>query len=161
MSISSNAIKEISTNTKKLTDDNSNLAKMIEELQKVMIEDTKYQQIVNQLTNTINTLKENTITFDKTTNKLNEWVKNQMNFNEGVAVLIHKLNDVKNVKDINEIFWKNFEIQLNKGVSTLEKATRGLSDELENINETYYQQLNDLLKNFDNALRRVIDNNRK
>ena len=84
-----------------------------------------------------------------------------MNFNEGVAVLIHKLNDVKNVKDINEIFWKNFEIQLNKGVSTLEKATRGLSDELENINETYYQQLNDLLKNFDNALRRVIDNNRK
>lgn len=161
LSISSNAIKEISTNTKKLTDDNSNLAKMIEELQKVMINDTKYQQIVNQLTNTINTLKENTITFDKTTNKLNEWVKNQMNFNEGVAVLIHKLNDVKNVKDINEIFWKNFEIQLNKGISTLEKATRGLSDELENINETYYQQLNDLLKNFDNALRRVIDNNRK
>ena len=161
LSISSNAIKEISINTKKLTDDNSNLAKIIEELQKVMIEDTKYQQIVNHLTNTINTLKENTITFDKTTNKLNEWVKNQMNFNEGVAVLIHKLNDVKNVKDINEIFWKNFEIQLNKGVSTLEKATRGLSDELENINETYYQQLNDLLKSFDNALRRVIDNNRK
>ena len=126
-----------------------------------MIEDTKYQQIVKELTTTINTLKENTSAFDKTTNKLNDWVKNQMNFNEGVAVLIHKLEDVKNVKDINEIFWNNFEKQLNQALTSLNKATTGLSDELENMNSIYYQQLNDMLKNFDSALRRAIDNNRR
>ena len=134
---------------------------MIKELQKVMIEDTKYQQIVKELTTTINTLKENTSAFDKTTNKLNDWVKNQMNFNEGVAVLIHKLEDVKNVKDINEIFWNNFEKQLNQALTSLNKATTGLSNELENMNSIYYQQLNDMLKNFDSALRRAIDNNRR
>ena len=160
-SISADAAKEMSVNTKRLTDDNSNLAKMIKELQKVMIEDTKYQQIVKELTTTINTLKENTSAFDKTTNKLNDWVKNQMNFNEGVAVLIHKLEDVKNVKDINEIFWNNFEKQLNQALTSLNKATTGLSDELENMNSIYYQQLNDMLKNFDSALRRAIDNNRR
>ena len=160
-SISADAAKEMSVNTKHLTDDNSNLAKMIKELQKVMIEDTKYQQIVKELTTTINTLKENTSAFDKTTNKLNDWVKNQMNFNEGVAVLIHKLEDVKNVKDINEIFWNNFEKQLNQALTSLNKATTGLSNELENMNSIYYQQLNDMLKNFDSALRRAIDNNRR
>lgn len=160
-SISADAAKEMSVNTKRLTDDNSNLAKMIKELQKVMIEDTKYQQIVKELTTTINTLKENTSAFDKTTNELNDWVKNQMNFNEGVAVLIHKLEDVKNVKDINEIFWNNFEKQLNQALTSLNKATTGLSDELENMNSIYYQQLNDMLKNFDSALRRAIDNNRR
>ena len=160
-SISADAAKEMSVNTKRLTDDNSNLAKMIKELQKVMIEDTKYQQIVKELTTTINTLKENTSAFDKTTNKLNDWVKNQMNFNEGVAVLIHKLEDVKNVKDINEIFWNNFEKQLNQALTSLNKATTGLSNELENMNSIYYQQLNDMLKNFDSALRRAIDNNRR
>jgi hypothetical protein len=55
--ISSNAIKEITTNTTKLTDKNSHLSRLIQELQKVMIEDTRYQEIMKKLTDTVNTLK--------------------------------------------------------------------------------------------------------
>src|SRR5690606_39192956 len=89
--ISAKAIKEITENTTKLTNENSHLTKLIEELQKVMIDDTKFQEIVDKLTSTVDTLKENTEAFDETTNKLNNWVRNQMNFSDSVAKLLTRL----------------------------------------------------------------------
>lgn len=156
--IASTSIKEITDNTSKLTNDNSHLTKLIEELQKVMIEDTKYQEIVNQLTSTINTLKENTEAFDGTTNKLNDWVRNQMNFSDSVAKLLTRLEEIDRIKDINEVFWENTKKQLNEGVSVIEKASKRLSNDVENINEEFYERLNDTLQNLDTLIQRIIAN---
>lgn len=156
--IASTSIKEITGNTNKLTNDNSHLTNLIEELQKVMIEDTKYQEIVNQLTSTINTLKENTEAFDGTTNKLNDWVRNQMNFSDSVAKLLTRLEKIDRIKDINEVFWENTKKQLNEGVSVIEKASKRLSNDVENINEEFYERLNDTLQNLDTLIQRIIAN---
>lgn len=156
--IASASIKEITNNTSKLTNDNSHLTKLIEELQKVMIEDTKYQEIVGQLTTTINTLKENTDAFDETTDKLNDWVRNQMNFSDSVAKLLTRLEEIDRIKDINEVFWENTRKQLNEGVSLIEKASKRLSSDVENINEEFYERLNDTLQNLDALIQRIIDN---
>lgn len=156
--IASGSIKEITENTSKLTNDNSHLTKLIEELQKVMIDDTKYQEIVGQLTSTINTLKENTDAFDETTNKLNDWVRNQMNFTDSVAKLLTRLEEIDRIKDINEVFWENTKKQLNEGVSVIEKASKRLSSDVENINEEFYERLNDTLQNLDTLIQRIIAN---
>jgi hypothetical protein len=156
--IASISIKEITTNTTKLTNDNSHLTKLIEELQKVMIDDTKYQEIVGQLTSTINTLKKNTDTFDETTNKLNDWVRNQMNFTDSVAKLLTRLEEIDRIKDINEVFWESTKKQLNEGVSVIEKASKRLSSDVENINEEFYERLNDTLQNLDTLIQRIIAN---
>ena len=156
--IASTSIKEITDNTNKLTNDNSHLTNLIEELQKVMIEDTKYQEIVNQLTSTINTLKENTEAFDGTTNKLNDWVRSQMNFSDSVAKLLTRLEKIDRIKDINELFWENTKKQLNEGVSVIEKASKRLSNDVENINEEFYERLNDTLQNLDTLIQRIIAN---
>ena len=156
--IASTSIKEITDNTNKLTNDNSHLTNLIEELQKVMIEDTKYQEIVNQLTSTINTLKENTEAFDGTTNKLNDWVRSQMNFSDSVAKLLTRLEKIDRIKDINEVFWENTKKQLNEGVSVIEKASKRLSNDVENINEEFYERLNDTLQNLDTLIQRIIAN---
>lgn len=156
--ISATSIKEITDNTNKLTNDNSHLTKLIEELQKVMIDDTKYQEIVGQLTSTINTLKENTDAFDETTNKLNDWVRNQMNFTDSVAKLLTRLEEIDRIKDINEVFWENTKRQLNEGVSVIEKASRRLSSDVESINEEFYERLNDTLQNLDTLIQRIIAN---
>ncbi len=156
--IASTSIKEITDNTNKLTHDNSHLTKLIEELQKVMIEDTKYQEIVNQLTSTINTLKENTEAFDGTTNKLNNWVRNQMNFSDSVAKLLTRLEEIDRIKDINEVFWENTKKQLNEGVSVIQKASERLSNDVENINGEFYERLNDTLQNIDGLIQRMIAN---
>lgn len=156
--IASTSIKEITDNTNKLTNDNSHLTNLIEELQKVMIEDTKYQEIVNQLTSTINTLKENTEAFDGTTNKLNDWVRSQMNFSDSVTKLLTRLEKIDRIKDINEVFWENTKKQLNEGVSVIEKASKRLSNDVENINEEFYERLNDTLQNLDTLIQRIIAN---
>jgi len=154
--ITSGSIKEITENTSKLTDGNSHLAKLIEELQKVMIDDTKFQDIAGQLTSTVNTLKENTDSFDNTTNKLNEWVRNQMNFTDSTPKLLTRLEEIDRIKDINEVFWENTKKQLNEGVSVIEKASIRLSGDVESINEEFYERLNDTLQNLDTLIQRII-----
>lgn len=156
--ITAKAIKEITENTTKLTDKNSHLTKLIEELQKVMIDDTKFQEIVSKLSSTVETIKKNTEAFDETTNKLNNWVRNQMNFSDSVAKLLTRLEEIEKIKDINEVFWANTKKQLNEGVSIIEKASKRLSDDLENINAEFYERLNDTLQNLDTLIQRIIAN---
>lgn len=153
---SASSVKVITQNTEKLVNDESHLSRLIKELQKVMIDDSKFTQITSKVSETVATLEKNTKAFDETTNKLNNWVKNQMNFTDSVAVLLTKLEDVKNVKDINEVFWKNFEKQLTTSMSQIEKASNKLTDDLEEINNEFYQQLNSVLSNFDNAIQRIL-----
>lgn len=156
--ISSVAIKEITENTTKLTNENSHLTKLIEVLQKILIDDTKFQEIVEKLVSTIDTLQENTESFDETTEKLNIWVRNQMNFNDSVAKLLTRLESIEKIKDINEVFWENTKKQLNEGVGVIEKASKRLSNDLENINAEFYERLNDTLQNLDTLIQRIIAN---
>lgn len=152
----STSIEKITDNTNRLTDENSHLTKLIKALQKVMIEDTKYQEIVKTLTSTIDTIKKNTDAFDETTNKLNNWVRNQMNFTDSVAKLLAKLERIEQIENINDVFWKNTKKQLNEGVSIIKQANERLSRDVENINEEFYNRLNDTLTNLDNLIQRII-----
>jgi uncharacterized phage infection (PIP) family protein YhgE len=154
-------IKEIAHNTSRLTDDNSHLSNLIKELQRVMIDDTRYSEIVGKLTSAIETLKGNTEAFDETTNKLNDWVKNQMNFSDSVAKLLIRLEDVEKIKDINDVFWNNTKKQLNEGVSVIAGASKMLSNDLESINTEFYTRLNDTLQNLDTLIQRIIANYRR
>ena len=151
----SKSIKEITANTSKLTDDNSQLKKLIEALQKVMIDDTKYQEIVDQLTTTIDTLHQNTQAFDQTTNKLNKWVRNQMNFNDSVGKLLTRLEDIERIKDINEDFWNNTKKQMNEGVTIIANASNKLNQDIDSLNEMFYEQLNHTLTSLDGLIQRI------
>ncbi len=156
--ISSTAILEITENTNKLTSENSHLTKLIEELQKVMIEDTKFSEIISNLTDTIETLKENTEAFDETTNRLNEWVKAEHNFKDSVEILIDRLYEIEKIKDINGEFWKNTETQLNKGLGIITQASSELRDNLDEISDEFKEQLNQTLTSLDQLIQRIIAN---
>ena len=156
--ITATSIKDITDNTTKLTDENSHLTKLIEELQKVMIDDTKYQEIVGKLTKTIDTVESNIIAFDETTIKLNDWVRKQMNFSDSVAMLLTRLEEIERIKDINEVFWENTKKQLNEGVSIIQTASRRLATDLDELNEEFYERLNDTLQNLDTLIQRIITN---
>lgn len=155
---SSLAIKDITENTSKLTDENSLLSSLINELRKVMIEDTKYQEIVGKLTSTVDQIKENTNAFDETTNKLNDWVKKQRDFSTSVGALLVRLEDIDKIKDVNEIFWKETKKQLNEGVSIIANSSKQLSKDVESINEEFYGRLNATFENLDAVMQRVVDN---
>jgi hypothetical protein len=156
--ISATSIKEITENTSKLTNENSHLTKLIEELQKVMVDDTKFSEIVANLTNTIEILKENTEAFDETTNKLNEWIKAEHNFKDSVEILIDRLREIEKIKDINGEFWKNTETQLNKGLGIITQASSELRENLDEISDEFKGQLNQTLTSLDQLIQRIIAN---
>ncbi|PCJ67366.1 MAG: hypothetical protein COA58_03330 [Bacteroidetes bacterium] len=159
-SVTSGALEKVTKNTSILTDKNSHLVTLITELQKVMIEDTKYQEIVGKITSTVDTLKTNTEAFDNTTNKLNTWVKNQMTFSDSVSALLVRLREIDEIKDINAVFWNNTKTQLNEGVNIIKTASQTLSNDLDEINGQFYERLNDTLQNLDNLIVSIIQKNK-
>lgn len=154
---SSVTMRNIAEQTARLTSENSHLTKLIKTLQEVMIEDTKYTDITNKLTATIDTLKDNTSSFANTTNKLNDWIHQHKNFEDSISILMSKLEGVQKIKDINEVFWNNTKTQLEEGVGMIKSANETYNNEFEKLNDEFYERLNTSLMELDNALRRIVE----
>ena len=140
LQLSAQHIESITESTSKLTREDSHLTKLIEALQEVMIEDTKYQQIVGQLTEAIGTVKQNidkfdgtTDTFDKTANKLSDWVSEQMNDAEKVSK------------------------QLSESVEIIETARKGLREDLTKIDDTFNDNLKTTFDTLEGLMQGVAD----
>ncbi|AIL32429.1 hypothetical protein [Basilea psittacipulmonis] len=153
-----NTLKEITHHTEKLVSDAGYLQKLISELQRVIIDDNKFEKISTDLSNTADLIKKNTNAFDETTNKLNKWVENQMYFSDSVERLLSRLEEIDKIKDINEIFWKNTKEQMNEGVNLLHNASESLAKDLDTLNQTYQDQLNNVLMSLDMLIQRIIIN---
>ncbi len=152
------SIKEIAENTSKLTNDNSQLSLLIKELQKVLIDDEKFENIITKLEGTINTVKNNTESFDKTTNKLNDWVIKEHSFKESIDILICRLDEIEKIKDINGEFWGSTKKQMEEGVSIISNASTELRDNLDKISNEFTEQLSETLTSLDELIQRLISN---
>src|SRR5690606_28638874 len=158
-------IKEITENTTKLTNENSSLNKLIVELQKVMIEDTKYQELIKNLTETINTLNTASLTLNKTTeefegatDKLKTWISQEKRFKDSVDMLLKRLEEYEKIKSYSEEFWSGTKKQMEEGVSIIAKANSKLEKDIQSINQMFYKELNDTLNSLDNILQQYIQN---
>ena len=118
----------------------------------------KFQEIINKLTKTIETLESTTDSFDETTSKLNDWVKTEKNFKEAAQILITKLEDFR---DFNGDVWDKYRNEMKKAVSIVKETSTKLSHDLENVNAEFYERLNDTLNNLDQCIQRYIPINRK
>jgi hypothetical protein len=159
--ISAEAIKDITAQTQTLIGNNSHLKALIIELQNVMINDTKFQDTIETLYQVIQLVKTNTEAFDKTTQKLNDWVRNQMNFSDSVAHLLSRLEQIEKIKDINEIFWQNTKKQLTEGVTMIAQANKALASDLEKIDSQFYERLNNTLQNLDSLILSIIQKHKR
>ena len=121
-----------------------------------MIDDERFKDIVSKLTDAAHTVESNISAFDKTTNKLNEWVKNQINFNDSVAMLMVRLEEIDKIKDINEVFWSNTKTQLNEAVGMIKDANERLEKDVSNIDQAFYERLNATLASLDEVIQKGI-----
>ncbi|HCW09371.1 MAG TPA: hypothetical protein DGG95_18605 [Cytophagales bacterium] len=156
--ISANILKEVAENTKSLTADDSKLSQIVQELRKVMIDDIKFQEITNKLTATIETLGKTTESFDETTSKLNDWVRNEKNFKEAAQILISKLEEFR---DLNGDVWNKYRQEMSKAVSIVRETSERLGKDLDNINAEFYERLNSTLQNLDQCIQRLVPTNNR
>ena len=159
--LTSSAIQTITTNTKELTDSNSVLQRIVQELRQVMVDDRRFTDITNKVAGTVELLKTNTEAFDQTTNKFNQWIQKEHSFRESVDALIIKLKEIEKIRDINGEFWDGTKKQLNEGVGILTGASKELRDGLDDINDSFTGQLNQTLVSLDQLIQRMHQNTQR
>ena len=154
--VSAKTLKDVADHTNSLTADNGKLGQIVGELKRVMIEDGRFQNITNKLSSTVELLAKNTESFDETTAKLNDWIKNERNFKESAQILIVKLEEFR---DFNGDIWNSYREEMSKSVAIIKETSTRLSGDLENINAEFYERLNGTLQNLDQCIQRFLPNN--
>ena len=133
------------------------LAKLVTELQKVMIEDTKFSTITTKLSETVDLTKDTMVKFDDSTSKLNEWVRKQRNFVDGVQILIKKLEELSSIRDYNKEFWQETKKQLEEGVGFIKRGSDSLNTQLTDLDRQFYSRLSATLAELDSCIQAMIN----
>lgn len=105
--------------------------------------------------------KSNFEQFDAATKQLNDWVKKQRNFVDGVVVLIQKLDELGKIKDYGEEFWKETRKGMNDGVSIIKDGSESLNKQVAGLNNQFYARLSTTLAQLDNCIQALVSNAEK
>ncbi|MFY8066238.1 MAG: hypothetical protein ACOVNM_07045 [Flavobacterium sp.] len=154
--ISSKTLADVAKNTESLVEDEGKLVKLVTTLEKVLIEENNFTEVSNKLNATIDTLKNTTESFEVTTNKLNDWVRTERNFKESADIIIHKLEEFR---DFKSDVWQNYRKEMEKSVSIIKTVSNQLGEDLTNINNEFYERLNETLTNLDLCIQRFLPGN--
>lgn len=153
----STVLTKVDEDTRHLVSEGGKLHQIVNALNKVIIEDEKFIKISTELQETTHLSKSNFEQFDASTKALNEWVKKQRNFVEGVMVLIQKLEDISKIKDYGEEFWKGTRKQMDEGVGIIKGGTDALNRQVAGLNNQFYARLSTTLTQLDNCIQAFVN----
>lgn len=156
--LTSEELEKVEKTTSSLIEENGVFANMIKELNDVLIEDTKLLQSSEKLNESSKSLNETIEGVRAVSTDLKTWIDKQRSFNESYALLLNRLEDIDKIKDINEVFWNNTKKQLDEGVGLLTNGSQQLRSDLDNVNSSFYERLNDTLQSLDQLIQRIIVN---
>lgn len=153
----STSLVRVKDDTETLVAEGGKLHQIVEALNQVIVQDEKFIQTANHLQKTAELSKSNMEAFNESTKALNEWVRKQRNFVDGVTLLIEKLEQISKIKDYNEEFWKGTQKSLNEGVGILNTTAKNLHTNLTDIDRQFYNRLNATLGNLDACIQAMIN----
>lgn len=155
----STTLTKVSGDTRLLVSDGGKLRQLIDALNQVIIEDKKFVKIVTQIEETATLSKDNMLQFEESTKSLNEWVRKQRNFVDGVQILIQKLEELTKLRDYNEQFWQGTKRSLEEGVGFITQGSRTLNTQLTALDKQFYARLSTTLAELDACIQAMIRKN--
>jgi len=158
LDVSSFTLQEISKSTEKLIDEDSMLSKLVQELQSVMIDDTKFQNIIIKMNETSDKLNESSNQLTDSSKELSEYMTNERNFREATNDLIKQLEEIRELKDSYSEFWNRIEEQMNNGITILKNGNQHLLDDVKNIDNVFNERLNRSMVSLDKVLQSMVLN---
>ena len=157
----STVLKTVSSDTQSLVSDGGKLRQIVDALNKVFIEDKKFVEISTNLADTAELSKQNMIQFDNSTKSLNEWIKKQRNFVDGVQLLIEKLEELNKIRNYNEQFWQDTKRSLEEGVGIITQGSKSLNAQLTELDRQFYARLSTTLAELDACIQAMIKGNNR
>lgn len=155
----STTLSKVEVDTKNLVSDGGKLRQLINALNKVIIEDKQFVEISKNLTDTVTLTKDNMQMFDQSTRVLNEWIRKQRNFVDGVNLLVQKLDELNKIRDYNDEFWKDTKQKLEEGVGYIAGGSKALQVQLKDLDAKFYARLSATLAELDTCIQAMISQN--
>lgn len=154
---SSTTLTKVSADTKALVGDGGKLQQLIAALNKVILENQSYIEVTKKLQETAELTKDNMVKFDDSTNKLNDWVRKQRNFVDGVQMLIAKLEEIEKIKDYGGEFWKETKSKMEEGVGIIRNGSKKIESQISGLDQHFYQRLSATLAQLDACIQAMVE----
>lgn len=151
------SLTKVDEDTRQLVSEGGKLHQIVDALNKVIIEDEKFIKISSDLQKTTELTKTSYEQFDAATKSLNDWVKKQRNFVDGVVALIEKLDELKEIKNYTDEFWSETREGMNDAVSIVRAGTEELNTQVGQLNSQFYARLSTTLAQLDNCIQALIE----
>lgn len=156
----STSLDKVKLDTESLVSEGGKLRQLVDALNKVILNDEKFIKTAEHLQKTAELSQSNMESFDQSTKSLNDWVRKQRNFVDGVQMLIEKLDELNKIKDYNEQFWAGTKRSLEEGVGILNNSSQILRSSLTDIDRQFYNRLNTTLAELDTCIQAMIKGRR-
>ncbi len=153
----SNSLDRVKSDTESLVSEGGKLRQIVDALNEVIVNDEKFIKTADHLQKTAELSQSNMESFEASTKALNEWVRKQRNFVDGVTLLIDKLEELSKIKDYNEEFWKGTRKQMEEGVSIISKGSQTLNTQLTSLDQSFYRRLGATLAELDNCITKMVE----
>lgn len=95
--------------------------------------------------------------FNESTKALNEWIRKQRNFVDGVQLLIAKLEELNKIRDYGEQFWKGTKEKMEEGVNIITHGSQTLKSQLSSLDRQFYGRLSATLAELDNCITKMVE----
>lgn len=153
----STSLTRVKDDTTSLVCEGGKLRQLVDALNKVIIEDERFIEVTKELHETANLSKTNMESFSESTRTLNEWIRKQRNFVDGVQVLIAKLEELNKIRDYGEQFWKGTKDKMEEGVNIITRGSETLNSQLTSLDRQFYGRLSATLAELDNCITKMVE----
>lgn len=153
----STSLTRVKDDTASLVSEGGKLRQLVDALNQVIIEDEHFIEVTKELHETANLSKSNMESFNESTKTLNEWVRKQRNFVDGVQLLIAKLEELNKIRDYGDQFWKGTKEKMEEGVGILTRGSQTLNSQLTSLDRQFYGRLSATLAELDNCITKMVE----
>ena len=153
----STSLTRVKDDTASLVSEGGQLRQLVDALNQVIIEDEHFIEVTKELHETANLSKSNMESFNESTKTLNEWVRKQRNFVDGVQLLIAKLEELNKIRDYGDQFWKGTKDKMEEGVGILTRGSQTLNSQLTSLDRQFYGRLSATLAELDNCITKMVE----
>ena len=153
----STSLTRVKDDTTSLVSEGGKLRQLVDALNQVIIEDERFIEVTKELHETANLSRSNMESFNESTKTLNEWVRKQRNFVDGVQLLIAKLEELNKIRDYGEQFWQGTKDKMDEGVGILTRGSQTLNSQLTSLDRQFYGRLSATLAELDNCITKMVE----
>ena len=153
----SSSLTRVKNDTTSLVSEGGKLHQLVNVLNQVIIEDERFIEVTKELHETVSLSKSNMDSFNESTKALNEWVRKQRNFVDGVQLLIAKLEELNKIRDYSEQFWQGTKDKMEEGVGIITRGSQTLNSQLTSLDRQFYGRLSATLSELDNCITKMVE----